>query len=255
MPQNQVDLASIFGTVTQALAENQPSLNQADASNQDHGNNMVQTFSTITQALQQKQGSSNSEALKYAAQQVANNSSSGSGQLYAQNLDQAANQLKGKEMDTRGAMELLQTLIGGGQGSQAPDPSAANNSLGTLLNNLNSGAAPNPQQTPQGGGDMLGSLLGGLAGEGTTGQPSSSEGGLTGGAGSSSTGQGGFGMQNLLNAGMAYFQATQQGGNPMQSLVQAFVTGSGMGNDPHRQQSTAVVVNSFLQALGSGGSH
>ncbi len=32
--------------------------------------------------------------------------------------------------------------------------------------------------------------------------------------------------------------------------MQAFMAGSGMGNTNHRQQSTQLVVNSFLQALG-----
>jgi hypothetical protein len=37
----------------------------------------------------------------------------------------------------------------------------------------------------------------------------------------------------------------------MQALIQAFTAGSGMGSTAHREQSTQVVVNSFLQALSS----
>jgi hypothetical protein len=62
MPQNNLDLAGIFQSVTQTLAENQHALNQADDYNGDHGSNMVQTFQTITSALQKKQGSSASTA-------------------------------------------------------------------------------------------------------------------------------------------------------------------------------------------------
>lgn len=58
-------------------------------------------------------------------------------------------------------------------------------------------------------------------------------------------------MQNLLQAGMAYMQASQGGASTMQALVQAFVAGSGMGSARHRSESTQVVVSSFLQALGS----
>jgi hypothetical protein len=209
MSQNQVDLASLFGAVTQALAENQEPLNNADAYNHNHGTNMVQTFATITQALQQKQDRTNSTALRYAAKQVAEKSSSGSGQLYAQHLKRAASQVKGKELDSQQAVKLLQSLIG--------SPPARKK-------------AQQPAAT-----DLFGSLMGGLTGDGGTG---SSE-------------QSGFGLENLLSAGMAYVQAKQSGSSPMQALTQAFMTGSGMGGDPHRSQSTEVVVNSFLQALSS----
>jgi hypothetical protein len=256
MAQNPVDLANIFGMVTQALAENQSTINQADPYNQNHGSNMVQTFETITQALEQKRGSSNSSALKYAAKQVARNTSSGSGQLYAQHLAQAADQFKGKQVDQRGALDLLQTLIGSSQpGGQA----GGGDPLSTLLGSLNSSAGSYEQQTPQGGGDLLGSLMGSLAGGEASAQPSAQQGGdlfgtllggLGGGQASSQSGQAGFGLDDLMNAGMAYFQAKQQGGSNLQAIAQAFMAGSGMGADPHRQESTAVVVNTFLQALG-----
>ena len=58
-------------------------------------------------------------------------------------------------------------------------------------------------------------------------------------------------MGDLLNAGMAFMQAKQSGGSTATALIQAFVAGSGMGNSNHRTQSTQLVVNSFLQALGS----
>src|SRR5512138_778554 len=118
MQQRSVDLANIFQSVTQALAENQQALNQADEYNQDHGSNMVQTFQTITNALEQKKGSSDSAALSYAAKQLSQNTTSGSGQLYAQNLAQAAGQFKGQKVDAQGAVQLLQMLIGGGQAAQ-----------------------------------------------------------------------------------------------------------------------------------------
>jgi hypothetical protein len=46
-------------------------------------------------------------------------------------------------------------------------------------------------------------------------------------------------------------QAKQQGGSTAQALIQAFMTASGMGSSTHRTQSTQLVINSFLQALGS----
>jgi len=299
MAQSSVDLAGLFGTVTQALAQNQQSLNQADDYNSDHGDNMVRTFETITGALQQKQGSSASTALSYAAKQLSKSSTSGSGKLYAQNLNQAAAQFKGKQIDQRGALDLLQTLIGGGQApaqsAQTQAPAQGGDLLGALLSGMTGGQAQ-AQPASQGGmEDLLGALMGGggqtaaqggqsqsqpasqggmedllgaLMGGGQTaaqgGQSQSqpaSQGGmddllgaLMGGGQTTSQGggQSGLDLGDLLNAAMAFMQAKQSGGNTMTALVQAFMAASGMGRSAERQQSTQIVINSFLQALTQG---
>ena len=213
MSTTRVDLVDLFQNVTQALAANQQTLDQADDYNHNHGSNMVQTFQTVTNALEKKRGASASSALGYAAKTLSRQANSGSSQLYAQNLAEAATKFKGKRVNEKGALDLLQTLIGAQAGGQ-------------------SGSQPG---APTGGDDMLGSLLGGL----------------TGGGSSQSSGQGGLNLQNLLQAGMAYMQASQGGASTMQALVQAFVAGSGMGNARHRSESTQLVVSSFLQALGA----
>ncbi len=277
MPQNNVDLASIFQAVTQSLAENQQALDQADTYNKDHGDNMVKTFQTITSALEKKQGSTPGAALKYAAKTVSKNSASGSAQLYSQNLAQAATQFKGKGIDAQGALQLLSTLIGAGQGGGSQGGSG--DMLGSLLGGLMGGNAQ-AQQAPAtihgaqagvghtnqqpAGGDLLGSLLGGMMGGEAPAQQSQQQGGadmlgsllggLTGSQGNQSSSQqqgGGMDLSNLLAAGMGYMQAKQQGQSGTQALVQAFLAGSGMGNTQHRNQSTAIVVQSFLNALGS----
>ncbi len=263
MAQNQLNLAGIFQSVTQMLAENQQSLNQADEYNRDHGDNMVQTFQTITDALEKKRGSSDSAALAYASRQVARSTTSGSGQLYAQNLAQAAEQFQGQRVDAQGALQLLQTLIGGA-GQQPVQPASQDG--GDMLSELLGGAAGGQQAqapTPQGGGDMLGALFGDQAGGE---QPQSSApqgggdmlsellGGMTGapaGGSGAAAGQSGFGLDDLLAGGMAFLQAKQSGGSNVQALVQGFMAASGMGNTVHREQSTQMVVNSFLQALNS----
>ena len=106
--------------------------------------------------------------------------------------------------------------------------------LSSLLGGLAGGEAPAQGAAPAGGADMLGSLLGGLAGGQAT------------GAGA----QSGLDAGDLLAAGMAFLQAKQGGQGNVQALVQAFMAGSGMGNTTHRTQSTQLVVNTFLQALG-----
>jgi len=242
--------------VTQALAENQQSLDQADTYNQNHGSNMVQTFQTITTALEKKKTSSPGTALAYAAKALERSADSGSSRLYAQNLSRAAADFKGKKMDAQGAMQLLQTLIGG----QAPASSggaSGGDLLGSLLGGMTGGQTPTQSSEPS-GGDLLGSLLGGMTGGQTPTQSSEPSGGdllgsLLGGGSSGGGGlQDGLDLQDLLTAGMAFMQAKQSGGSTMQALVQAFTSASGMGNAQHRQESTQLVVQSFLQALAGG---
>jgi hypothetical protein len=233
MPQKNLDLASVFQSVTQSLAENQQALDQADEYNGDHGSNMVQTFQTISNALEKKKGSSTSTALNYAAQQLSKNTSSGSGKLYAENLAQAASQFKGKQIDSQGALQLLQTLIGGRQSGQLDNQSTAQaggDSWGELLGGLMGGGQPAAQSPSlSGGGDMLSTLLGGLLGGGQPAAQSPSQSG------------GGDLLSTLLNGFVS------SGG--LQSLVQAFLGNNGMGDASHRTQSTQLVVNAFLQAL------
>lgn len=262
MANNSAELVNIFQTVTQALAENQQTLDQADTYNHDHGSNMVQTFQTITNALEKKKTSSNSAALAYAAKTLSKNTSSSSGQLYAENLNTAAAQFKGRQVDERGAMELLQTLIGSSQGGQ--QQAGGGDMLGALLGGMAGNAAPQ-QPAPSAGDDMLGMLLGGMAGNAAPQQQAPSAGGdmlsmllggLTGAGGGASqpgaqSGQGEIGLDDLLAGGMAFMQAKQSGQGTMQAIIQALAAGSGMGNSTHRTESTQVVIQAFLQALSS----
>jgi hypothetical protein len=258
MADNSALLGSIFQMVTNSLAQNKQTLDDADDQNHDHGTNMVQTFQTITQALNQKKNSPPSTALSYAAKQVAKESTSGSGKLYAQGLSQAATQMKGQTLNSQTAIQMLQTLIGGGQapqpgaqpaggdilgallgglgGAQQPAQAGGGDLLGDLLGSLAGAQQPQPQAQPA-GGDMLGSLLGGLTGGGTAQPQANADNGLD--------------LGDLVNAGMAYMQAKQSGGTNAAALLQAVLAGSGMGNTNHRAQSTQLVVNSFMQALGA----
>ncbi len=283
MAQSSVDLAGLFGSVAQALAQNQQSLNQADQYNSNHGDNMVRTFETITGALQQKKGSSPSAALSYAAKQLSKTATSGSGKLYAEHLNQAAAKFKGRQVDQRGALDLLQTLIGA-QGAQGGQTATSQGGSGDLLGALLGGMGGGQTQAPAQGGmdDLLGALLGGgqaqsqpasqggmddllgaLLGGGQAQSQPASQGGagdllgaLLGGgqaqAPAQGGGQSGLDLGDLLNAAMAFMQARQSGGSTMTALVQAFMAASGMGRSAERQQSTQIVVNAFLQALMQG---
>jgi hypothetical protein len=220
-----MDLASLFGVAAQALAANQSSLNQADTDNQNHGDNMVQAFSMITQALGSQQGASPSQQLSHASQYLSEHATNGSAHAYSQGLAQAAQQFQGQEAVTPdNAMMLVQSLLGGGQ------PAAPQGGGADLLGSLMGGGQAS---APQGAGDLLGALLGG-------GQPAQQE---------SPQAQDGLDLGDLLNAGMAFMNAKQQGQGNLQAGLAALMAAGPLGQKPHRQQSGQLVANALLQAV------
>ena len=213
-----MDLGSLFNVASQALAENQSSLNRADVENQNHGDNMVQVFNMISQVMANQQGAPPSTQLRRASQYLSKNGTSGSSQIYSQALAQAAKQYRGKSAVTPdNAMLLIQSLLGGGQQSMQGQASA--DLLGSLLGG--------GQQSSQ-GTDVLEALLGGKGK------------------------QSGLDVGTLLNAGMTFMNAKQQGQDNMQAALTALMSTGPMAQKPHRQQSGQLVANALLQALASG---
>ena len=210
-----MDLGSLFNVASQALAENQSSLNRADVENQNHGDNMVQVFNMISQVMANQQGAPPSTQLRRASQYLAKNGTSGSSQVYSQVLAQAAKQYRGKSAVTPdNAMLLIQSLLGGGQQSLRGQSSA--DLLGSLLEG--------GQQTSQ-GTDVLEALLGGRGK------------------------QSGLDVGTLLNAGMTFINAKQQGQDNMQAALTALMSTGPMAQKPHRHQSGQLVANALLQAV------
>lgn len=240
MTEQNIDLLKVFTQVSKTLAKNKETLNEADSFNHDHGDHMVDTFQTITRAMKSQNGADPSQMLQVAAQALSQNANSGSAQLYSQGLQKAAQEFQGKNVDAGSAMSLLQTLLSAGQPTQqtAQQQSPMGNLLGSLL-----GGGQQAQASQPAGGDLLGSLLGGLTGSPQQ-QPSSGAGQAGGGLSD------GLDMGDLVTAGMAFFQSKQQGKTNMNALVDAFVAASGMGSSPHRQQSTQLVVSTFMNAIG-----
>lgn len=225
-PKPGTDLSALFNMATQALAANQSSLNEADTENQNHGDNMVQAFNMISQALASQRGAPPSSQLQHASEYLAQNATSGSGQVYAQGLAQAAQQFQGQKAVTPdNAMLLIQSLLGGGQ--QAAAPQAGGDMFGSLLGG--------GQQSASQAGDLLGTLLGG---------------GQTAPQGSAQD-QGGLDLGDVLNAGMAFMNAKQQGQDNLQAALSALMSAGPMAQKPHRQQSGQLVANALLQAIGA----
>lgn len=87
--------------------------------------------------------------------------------------------------------------------------------------------------TPDNAMLLIQSLLGGGQ------QPGQQSGGLSDG----------IDMGDLLNAGMSFMNAKQQGQDNMQAALTALMSAGPMGQKPHRQQSGQLVANALLQAI------
>jgi len=233
----KIDLSALFGSVAKTMTQNQSQLNNADTYNHDHGDNMVQIFEVITQAMKEKQNATPADQLAYASQLLRAKSQSGSAQLYAEGLSDAATQFQGaKSINTNTAMTLIQTLLGA-QGSVPTSGDGSGDLFGSLLGGL-TGAQQPTAQAQGGGGDLLGGLLGGLMG----GEQSSS-------AQAQTAGDGKIDIGDLLNAGMAFAQAKQSGGSNLDAILNAVVSSSKMGDSAHRSQSGALVANTLMQVV------
>ena len=158
---NNFDLSTVFKTVTEALKENQSNLDAADEYNGNHGTHMVETFNLIQKAVKSKSDKSASEQLAYASQKLRASTTSGSAQLYADGLEDAAEQFKGKEFNQKSAGTLINALMG----SKPSAEGGSGDFLSTLLGGLTGTAQPTTQPqahqpAPEQPGDLVGSLLG-----------------------------------------------------------------------------------------------
>lgn len=237
------DLSTVFKTVTEALKENQASLNAADEYNGDHGTHMVETFGLIQKAVASKSDKSASDQLAYASDQLRSLTTSGSAKLYADGLEEAAEQFKGKEFTQKSAGTLINALMGSKPSANAGSGDFLSTLLGGLSGNTQNQTQPQTQQSApaqtddlvgsllgsvlqqtgsqtQSGnsGDLLSSLLGGLGGSQTQqAQQSQPNGdlltsllvGLTGGSSSSQSSGGGMG--NLLTSLLGGQSSSQSG--------------------------------------------
>jgi len=226
-----IDLAALFQSVTGTLAKNKESLNEADTSNHDHGDNMVDTFEVITQAMKEKKGADPADQLAYAAE-ILRQRKSGSAQLYAKGLSQASEQFQGQQVNSGNAMTLIQTLLGGGQ-APVQQQQQQSGGVGGLLGSLLGGTDQQEQQQQQSGGigNLLGSLLGGTNQQVPAQQSSQ-----------------GLDIGDILNAGMAFMNTKSRGGSNIEAIVNAVVSSSAMGGG-YRQQSGNLVAGALMQAV------
>lgn len=146
MADSKLDLSKMFQSVSNILVKNKENLNQADSYNHDHGDHMVDIFKVITQAMEAKKGAEPADQLAYASELLRKGPQSGSAGLYSKGLWQAAQQFKDQKITGGNAMQLVQTILGGGQtpvSAQAPKPSG--DLLGSLLSRFTGSGAQEDQ--------------------------------------------------------------------------------------------------------------
>lgn len=233
-PSNLTSLLNVFQTVAKTLETHREELNLTDTFNHDHGDNMVQVFNIVAQAIGEKKNSDPAIQLAYASQAL-NKQKSGSAQAYAKGFQRASRALKGqKHITTENALKLIQSLMGAGS---APAPQPAQSGTEDLLGSLLAGDNNSTGRNNSLAGDLLGSILGnaGNAGAGPRGGESTAN----------------PAVSELINAGLTFMNSKSQGRSNVQALVNALVLGSEIGNSTHRTQSSTLVVNAMLRAMGA----
>ncbi len=236
---SNIDLVKLFQTTSKTVGKNRESLNQADEYNHDHGDNMVQIFNVITEAVKAKKKAEPSTQLAYAAELLQQRSKSGSAQLYSQGLANAAQRFQGKQVTKDNAVQLIQSLLGGGQSAQATQQPAANAGA-DLLGALLGGGQTGQQPSGNAGADLLGALLGG--GGSAPGQQSS--------------GSAGADLLGALLGGGGAATSQQSSGSAGADLLGALLGGGAAAPGQQPAASTdGDVLNSLLGGLlGGGGS-
>lgn len=227
MTKNQIDLFSLFNQVASTMKDSQASLNKADTYNHDHGDHMVEIFDVISRAMKEKKNAEPADQLEYAASILRKQAKSGSGKLYAEGLNKAAKNMTGKNLNAGSIMEMMQTILGGGQ-APAGKSAGSGDLLGSLMGSLSGGGA-GTQDSGMDLGDLLGSLTG--AGSGDA--------------------QDGLDLGDLLGAGMSFLSDKQEGKSTLEALTGAVVSGSQMAETPYRKQSSEIVTSTLLKALTS----
>lgn len=204
---DNVDLKTLFQTVSQQLADKKDDLNKADSYNHNHGDHMVHIFNLVQDAVSQKSDKPVEEQLAYASHVVKEKENSGSGKLYAQGLAKAAEKFSDKSLNQNNLGELVQSLLD----AEKPQPESDSNS-----------------------GGLLGSLLSGLTGQSTEAESDQT-----------------LGLDELLRAGMTFYQSKQDGDSNMEAIMDAIKAFSPMGKTPHRAQSASIVASTLMKSAGN----
>jgi hypothetical protein len=108
------------------------------------------------------------------------------------------------------------------------------NTIGLLLQSLFS--AEKPEEKPQSqDNDIVGSLLSSFMGQSNN---------------ATQTDQS-FGFDDILQAGLTFYQSKQNGDTNMEAIKDAILSGSPMRKTPHREQSASIVTSTIMNLVGN----
>ncbi len=139
-----------------------------------------------------------------------------------------ASQTVSKKAESGSAKLYAEGLSNAAKQFTGSDLNAGN--IGTLVQSLMGAEKPQVTEKPKKSKGLLGSLLSGLTGQSKT--ESSEENNL--------------GMDDLLRAGMAFYQSKQEGDQTTSALMDALMAASPMGQSAHRSQSGTIVASTIM---------
>ena len=203
---NNLDLSTLFKSVTDKLTDQKEALNEADTHNHDHGDHMVNIFNLVQNAVSKKTDKPVTEQLEFASKVVEKEAHSGSAKLYAQGLASAAKNFSGTDLKQ--------------------------DTVGLLIKSLLNAEKPEPKPQPKGVGGLLGSLLSGFTGQSSAKNQEQEQ---------------GLGMDDLIKAGLAFYQSKQEGDSNTEAMVDALMAASPLGQSNHRKQSGSIVASSIME--------
>lgn len=207
----------------------QEELNAADALNGNHGDHMVEIFQAATEAAAtQAAGSADggladaglAEAMDYAAGLLYRQAQNGSAQVYARGLEQLAAQFRQRDLTLQDLISVVQNRIDKETtGLELPEPETGKTTQ-TLKALLNALAGWEKAEAAAASGDQT-----------------------------AANSKNPMDMGYLFGVGMAYLQARQKGGDPLDILVDTVVSASPLANVPHRAESGKIALRAMLEAM------
>ncbi|MEA3326799.1 MAG: hypothetical protein U9R53_05755 [Chloroflexota bacterium] len=103
--------------------------------------------------------------------------------------------------------------------------------IGLLVKSLLNAEKPEPKPKAQGAGGLLGSLLSGLTGQSRASEKEQEQ---------------ELGVDDLIKAGLAFYQSKQEGDSTTAAMVDALMAASPLGQTDHRKQSGSIVASSIM---------
>jgi hypothetical protein len=212
------DLAGVFQAAEDALSRQREALNQADPSNANHGDHMLEIFQVATRAARSLPLASLPDMLGQASHLLAQLGDNGSAQVYARGLEQFGQAFRDHQVEFDELASYIQHIV-----QESPDEG-----------NVGVQTAASPKGDK--GAEVLKALVSGLA---TWGQVENGK----------NPSKKGIDVGYLFDLGIIYMQAKSHGGSRLEIISEAAVNASPLSRVPHRLESGKLAFYALLQAF------